>query len=190
MSTKIEKMFDEDGIPFDPNVTNEYYKNDDFENDSSPERGYGGRTLGAANFSTTYNNTTRNSMSRTVAPNRRRVTTAVPRHKILGNKSASQSSLNSNQNNSTLNNRQSNLIASKTLSGAQPRSSQAARAEYEHLIDYMQYALDGASSNNGKFLSFQFIFKKKIMFYLYFIFKIKPMRRLVMTQKLAFLAPT
>lgn len=41
LKSKIESVFDDDGIPSDPQLTNEYYKNfDDFEQDeqSSPER--------------------------------------------------------------------------------------------------------------------------------------------------------
>jgi hypothetical protein len=41
LKSKIESVFDDDGIPSDPNLTNEYYKNfEDFEQEeqSSPER--------------------------------------------------------------------------------------------------------------------------------------------------------
>lgn len=41
LKSKIESVFDDDGIPSDPQLTNEYYKNfEDFEQDeqSSPER--------------------------------------------------------------------------------------------------------------------------------------------------------
>ena len=132
MKTKIENAFDEDGIPFDPNVTNEYYNNDDFENDSSPER------KPNQSYSTFKNNVTRNSMSRTIAPNRRRVTTAVPKHRLTSSKSSS--SLNQN------NLQTSNLIASKTFSSAQPRSTAATRMEYEQLIS-MENALTGINKS-------------------------------------------
>ncbi len=114
-------------------MTNEYYANDDFEYDSSPERkqpasGYG-----------TYSNT-RNSMSRTVAPNRRRVTTAAVagRRGPNSNNSNSKTSTSSGMPPKSASN---NLIASKTFSSAQPRSNAATRQEYAQLIDYMQNAI-------------------------------------------------
>lgn len=126
MKTKVENVFDDQGIPFDPNVTNEYYSNEDFENDSSPERKQPSMN--------TYGSTmaqTRASMSRTVAPNRRRVTTAVTRQRLPTGKKP------------TITGSNSNLVASKTFSSAQPRSNQATRNEYEELIDFVQNAVNG-----------------------------------------------
>ena len=140
MKTKLENAFDEQGIPFDPNVTNEYYRNDDFENDSpSPERKQPPSNHG------TFSNT-RNSMSRTVAPNRaRRGTTAAVMRHGLANKSSSSSSINQLAKKGSTN----HLIASKTFSSGNPRSNAATRNEYEQLIDYMQNALSGINNNNN-----------------------------------------
>lgn len=135
------------GIPSDPQLTNEYYKNyNDFEIDSSPERG-GMRT----SMNATGGSTTRNSMSKTIGP-RRRVTTAVGGRKLgatsrymtnnmqRGAKTpavpARKTSIGGSSSGQTI-----SAAASKTFSGNQPSGSVAARKEYEQLIDAMQNAL-------------------------------------------------
>lgn len=127
------------GIPSDPQLTNEYYKNfNDFENDSSPER------KPNFNSSTSFTNKsmTRNSMSKTVAPKRRIATAGVVKKpittKYVTNNNASSGGP---QGSKKPNNNKQSLTASKTFSGNQPRYSMAARNEYEQLIDVMQNAL-------------------------------------------------
>jgi hypothetical protein len=117
-------------------LTNEYYANDDFENDSSPERKQISKQL----------SNTRNSMSRTVAP-KRRVTTAVAPRKPVGTANKPPPKAGS-----------SNLVASKTFGGAhQPRTGNinaATRQEYEQLIDYMQNAINNSQKSDRRFLNF------------------------------------
>lgn len=77
-------------------------------------------------------------MSKTVAPIKRRVYTAgVVRRPINSrtNPASNQQSINSSKTSNK------SLVASKTFSGGQPRTSHGARAEYEQLIDFMQNAL-------------------------------------------------
>lgn len=112
----------------DPELTNEYYqKFDDFENDSSPER-----KPTASSFTNT-NTASRNSLSKTVVPNRRKVaaSAAVVRKPVS-------SAVNSSPRKVVA----KNPFASKTFSGSQVRASVGTRSEYEDLIGYMQSALD------------------------------------------------
>ena len=110
-------------------MTNKYYEPyaNDFESDSSPER---------KPTTTTFTNRslTKNSLSRTVVPNRNRAQTArVNRglRAVPAETGPSSSKLTKTQQS----------IAAKTISNSQPRASVAARAEYEQLIDAMQNVL-------------------------------------------------
>ena len=131
--TKIEQAFNEDGIPSDPQLANEYYENfDDFECDSSPER-----KPTHASLTSSSNFSSRNSLSKTVAPNRRKgaVTASTRRqprftrhHQIVESK---------------------NLGASRTYSNSQPRGSVAARLEYEQLIDMQKAIMEDSKINSN-----------------------------------------
>lgn len=118
MKANIESSFNEDGIPIDPNVTNEYYNNfsNEFEVDSSPER-----MKPTLSYSSTN---TRNSLSKTVVPaNKRRPVTGKQQMR----KQPSNNDFDSKKS--------TNFSASKTISTNQPRSSVASRNEYEQLIN-------------------------------------------------------
>lgn len=150
----LDGAFDDDGIPIEPSLTNKYYENyeNDFENDSSPERKF-------TSTSTTNRSTTRNSMSKTIAPMRRRVktaavTTAATRRKPLVN------TYNKPMNDSTSTPQtmmKSNNLLSKTVSGQmniRNSNTNNTRQEYEQLIDAMQNALisstaAAAAANNS-----------------------------------------
>ena len=128
----------------DPQLTNEYYNNfNDFEKDESPERKPPITTTSSYNKSITV---TRNSMSKTVAPNRRRVATAYggPRKSILKNGPTF------DESKPTIS---KSTAASKTFSSV-PRSSVATRMEYEQLIDVMQNALSNKPDRNISFILF------------------------------------
>lgn len=71
LKTRIENAFDDQGIPYDPELTNEYYQNDFEVDDSSPER--------KSRF---------NSLSRTVVY-QRKATTAGPVRKSINQKNSS-----------------------------------------------------------------------------------------------------
>ncbi len=115
MKAKIEKnSFDDDGLPIDPHLTNEYYKNYDFEDDDkSPDR-----------FKSNKSNQLRNSMSKTVLPpsqNKKVNPKVLP----------------------PLNRAKTDIkVQSKTISGNQPRGSHAARHEYEQLINVLSSKSD------------------------------------------------
>ena len=138
MRARLEQVLNEDGLPSDPQLTNEYYKNslNDFEYDSSPERHKQATTAS----STTNKSITKNSMSKTLAPPRRRVVTAVSgaRRPILKQTQAQPVQDSARPGASK------NMVvynsASKTFSSV-PRSSVATRIEYEQLIDAMQNQL-------------------------------------------------
>lgn len=153
-NVELERAFDEDGIPTDPQLTNEYYNNfNDFENDSSPERKPSMNTL-------TNKSITRNSMSKTIAPRRRVTTAGVVRRPLANKYVASTSNFQQQQQKSQLTHSTSsnnirpsragndNLTASKTYSGIQPRQSKAAQLEYEQLI-----ALTNSKPDRNLFIS-------------------------------------
>lgn len=123
------------GIPSDPQLTNAYYENFDFENDSSPERRSFGRQA----------STTRNSLSQTIAPSRRVATAGVvrkplPSKYVTGGVHNQQSSNNQNHqphhhhSKQQQSARRHQSVASKTISGNQPSHSRSAQLEYEQLI--------------------------------------------------------
>ena len=118
------------GIPSEPSLANKYYEQyaNDFESDSSPERKPSTTTF-------TNRSLTKNSLSRTVVPNRNRAQTARMTRGIKAAVPADSGPVNSK----TAKNQQS--VASKTISNSQPRASVAARMEYEQLIDAMQNVL-------------------------------------------------
>lgn len=140
-TVELERAFDEDGIPTDPQLTNEYYNNfNDFENDSSPERKPSMNTL-------TNRSVTRNSMSKTIAPRRRGTTAGVVRKPLTNKYVTPQQHQQQQQHYQTTSNLSTSsiqrasrtgynesLAASKTYSGIQPRQSKAAQLEYEQLI--------------------------------------------------------
>lgn len=155
LKKNIEMSFNEDGIPLDPQLANQYYESfNDFEmDDASPERkpniGLSSKhTTSSSSVASSQNfKTTRNSLSKTVVPNnyqhRRRVNTAIPRrvtnpynNKLKITKETDEHSP-SNKNNS----------ASKTL--------QANPAEYEHLMD-IQKTVTGSSHRGKKSQNNQF----------------------------------
>ena len=129
MKFNIEAAFNEQGIPTDPVVTNEYY-NLDFESDTSPEPRSSEKY---SNFSQT-----RNSLSRTVVPsNRRHVpASAVPERKTKNTRNTA----SANQRDTK------NLMASKTFSNSKPSGSSATRIEYEKLIDIKNNVLEKNSN--------------------------------------------
>ena len=124
------------GIPSDPQLTNAYYENFDFENDSSPERRSFGRQA----------STTRNSLSQTIAPSRRVATAGVvrkplPSKYVTGGVHNQQSSNHQQQQHhhhqskhQQSSARRHQSVASKTISGNQPSYSRSAQQEYEQLI--------------------------------------------------------
>lgn len=138
---EFDRAFNDDGIPSDPALTNEYYKNfNDFEIDSSPERMHTKSTL-------TNRSTTRNSMSQTIAPNRRVATAGVVKNPLPTSKyvtrhaahTAAQQQQQQRQQTTTSHRlskkpETSMAIASKTFSGNEPRYSKATQLEYEQLI--------------------------------------------------------
>jgi hypothetical protein len=123
MKSRIEKnSFDDDGIPIDPHLTNEYYKNYDFEEeDKSPER---------HNTKPNRSYQLRNSMSKTVLPSSHNKVAVSKHGKILPPLSKAKTELK---------------IQSKTISGNKPRGSHAARSEYEQLINVLSNKSDCTS---------------------------------------------
>jgi hypothetical protein len=135
MNTFIFQCSCKKGLPVDPNVANEYYNMSiqDFEEDSSPER-YQSRNSTLRNSAAM----TRNSMSRTVVPQKnRRIKTSVPSSRKPGSTYLNNNNTSTNRDilspKSNIIKQQQN-VASKTISNSQPRSSVATRTEYEHLI--------------------------------------------------------
>lgn len=155
LKKNIEMSFNEDGIPLDPQLANQYYESfNDFEmDDGSPERkpnlGLSGKhTTSSSSVASSQNfKQTRNSLSKTVAPsnhyNRRRVNTAIPRrvvnpinNKLKITKETEEHSPSSyrNSNNKTL---------------------QANPAEYAHLMD-VQKSVTSSSHRSKKSQNNQF----------------------------------
>lgn len=126
------------GIPSDPQLTNEYYKNfEDFENDSSPER---------KTFNSSIN-MTRNSMSKTVAPKRRVNTAAANKRPTTGK---------------FLTNSSKTILPSKTFSSRNTTTG-TAKADNQQLLNAMQNLF-----TNDKMNCIQFFFSWLIVFYLIF----------------------
>jgi hypothetical protein len=133
------------GIPSDPHLTNEYYKNfEDFEMDESPERNKQfTRTSSFNRNNANAKSTTINSLSKTMVPHRppasNRARTAMSPKKPI-NVTNSKPTVSKNVNGG-------GATASKTFSGSRPRQSVATRIEYEQLIDVMQHALSNNKSD-------------------------------------------
>lgn len=153
LKKNIEMSFNEDGIPLDPQLANQYYESfNDFEmDDASPERkpnlGLSGKHTSSSVASSQYFKQTKNSLSKTVVPsshqNRRRVNTAIPRRVVnpINNKLKI---TNQTEEHSLSSNRNSN---SKTL--------QANPAEYAHLMD-VQKSVTSSSHGSKKSQNSQF----------------------------------
>ncbi|CAF0886112.1 unnamed protein product [Brachionus calyciflorus] len=111
MRTRIENAFDEQGIPYDPELTNEYYQNDFENDDSSPER---------------KPRSTINSLSKTIGGYQRKATTALPIRKPLPKPSTDKKA-------PTVRN---SLSVSKTYGGQSKNKN-----EYNEMINQMQSVL-------------------------------------------------
>ena len=126
---KIEKL----GIPSDPHIANQYYDNfDDFEYDSSPER----KSHTSSTFSSTKNYSSRNSLSQTVGPTKKKTNISKPRSSRYNSGSRY---MKSDYNESS---------ASKTYGSSYgTRNSYVKRVEYEDLVG-IQKTITEESRNN------------------------------------------
>ena len=197
MRARIENAyFNEDGIPNDPHLTNEYYKNceNDFENEDGdeqleqrkPQVANHHASSSSSSLLHTGSNTsrfsmlrsgspTRNSMSKTVVPNRSpkmaaRATTAIsPNRSLAGGPrrplyaGTSKPTMKSSTSNNALLPPTSNGTSVRQAPASSPqrqaalaaatslaRMSAATRVEYDQLIDVMQNALTSNKANRER----------------------------------------
>lgn len=150
LKKNIEMSFNEDGIPLDPQLANQYYESfNDFEmDDTSPERkphlGLSGKhTTSSSSVSSSKNYNSRNSLSKTVVPSqnnrRRRTNTAIPKRVV------------NPINNKLKITREDTHVSTESDSlpkGNGPVKSQqkGAKHEYEHLMDIQKTVV----GNNNK----------------------------------------
>lgn len=124
---QIEKDFDEDGIPLDPQLTNEYYNNfQDFENDDDDTEGEEKFPVKSILKKVNNSNNTRNSLSKTIGP------------------SSKKKSHFSRENDKTnyYDEKQTNNLASKTL------GNNKNNAEYEHLVNIKKSLIENPKTRN------------------------------------------
>jgi hypothetical protein len=125
---QIEKDFDEDGIPLDPQLTNEYYNNfQDFENDDDDTEGEEKLPVKSILKKVNNSNNTRNSLSKTIEPS---------------SKKKSHFSSRENDKTNYYDEKKSTNLASKTL------GNNKNNAEYEHLVNIKKSLIENPKTRN------------------------------------------